>query len=76
VSGYLGLIVDGVEEVFNIAQNEIERTPDFGSRVDKVFLPALARIKGGVTALVDIEQVLSVEAFQGPAKSVLEDLAH
>ena len=53
-----GLIVDAVEEVANIAQGEIEDTPDFGSTVDTKYIVGMAKIKGEVKALLDIEQVI------------------
>jgi purine-binding chemotaxis protein CheW len=62
--GFLGLTVDGVEEVVNIAENEIEETPEFGTQVDTEFLLALAKVKGKVTALVDINKILAVDTVE------------
>lgn len=57
----LGIIVDNVKDVVDIASPEIEGLPPFGVRVDTSFLLGLARGKTGVFLLLDIEKVLSHE---------------
>ena len=70
VPGLLGLTVDGVEEVVNIAANEIEETPEFGTQVDTQFLLALAKVKGKVTALVNIDRILAQDALDSLSKAI------
>lgn len=55
----MGLVVDGVEEVANIAPSEIEEPPDFGAVVDTAYILGMAKIKGAVKALLDIDRVLA-----------------
>jgi len=57
----MGLIVDGVEEVINIAGADIEETPDFGTKVDTDYLLAMAKVKGAVKTLLNIDRVLTTE---------------
>ena len=57
----MGLVVDAVEEVLTIAAGEIEPPPEFGCAVDISFLRGLARVRGAVKALLDIERVLTGE---------------
>jgi purine-binding chemotaxis protein CheW len=57
-----GLIVDSVEEVINLAPNEIEEAPDFGAHVDTRYILGMAKIKGVVKTLLDIDGVLRAEA--------------
>ena len=57
-----GLIVDSVEEVINLAQNEIEEAPDFGANVDTRYILGMAKVKGVVKTLLDIDGVLGAEA--------------
>jgi purine-binding chemotaxis protein CheW len=54
----MGLVVDGVEEVAQIATADLEPTPDFGMQVDTDYLLAMAKIKGVVKALLDIDRIL------------------
>jgi purine-binding chemotaxis protein CheW len=53
----MGLIVDGVEEVLNIAGADIEETPDFGAQIDTNYILGMAKVKGVVKTLLDIDRV-------------------
>jgi purine-binding chemotaxis protein CheW len=57
----MGLVVDGVEEVLNIADADIEETPDFGAQLDTDYILGMAKIKGAVKALLDIDQVVAAD---------------
>ena len=57
-----GLIVDGVEEVVNIAASDIEETPDFGAAISTECMLGMAKIKGSVKTLLDIDRVLCCDA--------------
>jgi purine-binding chemotaxis protein CheW len=57
----LGMIVDWVSEVLNIAAEEIEPMPDFGERVDTEYMHGVAKIKGKVKILLDLDRVLSAD---------------
>jgi purine-binding chemotaxis protein CheW len=60
----IGLIVDAVEEVANVAASDIERAPDFGSIVDTSYMLGMAKSKAGVKTLLDIDQVLATDTVQ------------
>ena len=55
----MGVIVDGVSEVLNLAGSDIEDTPDFGEEVATEYLLGMAKVKGKVKILLDIDKVLS-----------------
>ena len=55
----MGVIVDSVSEVVNIAGGEIENAPDFGEEVNIPYLIGIAS-KGKVKLLLNIEKVLTV----------------
>lgn len=59
----VGILVDDVEEVINIAANDVEEPPDFGSQMSTVCILGMAKIKGKVKALLDIDRVVSGEAI-------------
>lgn len=61
----MGTVVDGVAEVLNLAASDIEDTPDFGQGVPTPYLLGLAKVKGKVKILLDIEQVLRSQELQG-----------
>ena len=64
----MGLIVDSVEEVVNLSATEIEPTPDFGAKVDTTYLLGMAKIKGQVKTLLDIDRVVAPETVQAIAQ--------
>lgn len=58
----MGLVVDAVEEVAQIAPGDIEETPDFGSQLCTEYLLGMAKVKGAVKALLDIDCVIGGES--------------
>ena len=59
----IGLIVDAVEEVANIAQADIEPTPDFGGSISVQYILGMAKIKGAVKSLLDIDQIIAADTI-------------
>ena len=58
-STLMGIVVDGVAEVLNLTAGDIEDTPDFGQGVATPYLLGMAKIKGKVKILLEIDQVLT-----------------
>lgn len=67
---HMGLIVDSVDEVVTLSAAEIEPTPDFGTRLNTDYLMGMAKVKGQVKTLLDIERVVSFEAVQTIVKAI------
>ena len=61
----MGIVVDGVSEVLNLAGADIEDTPEFGSGVVTPYILGMAKSKGKVNILLDIDQVLSSQELHG-----------
>lgn len=61
----MGAIVDGVSEVLTIQEGEIEDTPAFGDDVRMPYILGMAKVKGKVKILLDIDQVLSRQEMHG-----------
>ena len=58
----MGILVDEVVEVLNIAQDHVEPTPSFGTtEVDSQFILGVGKIDKRVVFLLDIGKVLSTE---------------
>ena len=57
----LGLMVDGVNAVMEIAADDVEPPPSFGTRVDADFIAGMARVNGRFVIILDIARVLSIE---------------
>jgi purine-binding chemotaxis protein CheW len=60
----MGLIVDGVEEVAQIPAPDIEETPDFGASLDTTYILGMAKVKGAVKSLLDIDKVIGAETVE------------
>ena len=61
----MGVIVDGVLEVLNLAAGDIEDAPELGDDVSVRYLLGLAKVKGRVKILLDIDRVLSTQELYG-----------
>ena len=55
----MGLLVDAASEVLNFVPGDIENTPDFGQGVSTPYLLGIAKMKGAVKMLLNIDEVLS-----------------
>ncbi|MGB8167423.1 MAG: chemotaxis protein CheW [Chthoniobacteraceae bacterium] len=55
----MGLVVDAVESVTNVAAKDIEPTPDFGTAFGTDYILAMAKLEGRVIALLDIDKVVA-----------------
>jgi purine-binding chemotaxis protein CheW len=59
----MGLVVDGVEEVVNLAATDIEETPDFGGQICTSYILGIAKAKGAVKSLLDIDGVVGADTL-------------
>lgn len=64
----MGLVVDGVEEVINITGGDIEATPDFGGQICTDYIIGIAKVKGVVKALLDIDGVVGADTLKSLRK--------
>jgi purine-binding chemotaxis protein CheW len=59
-----GVVVDEVSEVLTLQGADIEDTPDFGRGVATPYLLGMAKVKGKVKILLDINKVMSDQEMQ------------
>jgi purine-binding chemotaxis protein CheW len=55
----IGVFVDAVSEVLDIAESNIERAPSLGAGVNTDFILGMAKIKDSVKILLNVEEVLT-----------------
>ncbi len=55
----MGVVVDGVAEVLQVTAADVEDTPSFGEGVTIPYVMGLAKLKGKVKILLDIDQVMT-----------------
>jgi len=57
----IGVLVDSVSEVLDISADNIEDTPSFGTALKTDFIRGMAKAKGSVKILLNIESVLTAD---------------
>lgn len=57
----IGIVVDNVSEVMHISQADLEDTPSFGEKLKTDYIMGMAKVKGRVILLLDIDRVLTDE---------------
>lgn len=57
----IGVMVDAVSEVLEIAQADIEPAPAFGAKIRTDFISGMGKVNGKFVILLDVARVLSVE---------------
>jgi len=60
----MGLEVDGVEEVINFNAGDIETPPNFGGQIAVDYILGMAKVKGVVIVLLDIDRVVGTSAVE------------
>ncbi len=61
----MGIVVDTVSEVLNVSDAEMEETPDFGGRATTDYILGLAKVKGTVKILLELDRVLGSDGQLG-----------
>lgn len=61
----MGIVVDEVSEVITMAAGDIEDTPDYGASEATAYILGMAKIKGKVKILLDINEVLTCQEICG-----------
>jgi purine-binding chemotaxis protein CheW len=54
----MGVVVDAVSEVVSVLSTEIDNPPDFGGQDATDYILGLAKVKGSVKILLDLDRVL------------------
>jgi purine-binding chemotaxis protein CheW len=57
----IGLMVDSVSEVLEIATSDIEPAPSFGANIRSDFISGMAKVSGNFVITLDVDNVLSVD---------------
>ena len=59
----MGIVVDSVSEVLTFSGAEIDDTPEFGGQVNTDYMMGLAKVKGTVKILLDLDRVLGADGI-------------
>jgi len=69
----VGVLVDGVSEVLEIAEQDIEPVPTLGTRIPREFLQGMAKAKGSLLSILDADRILERESM---ATLIASHMAH
>jgi purine-binding chemotaxis protein CheW len=69
----MGIMVDKVSEVVNMASGDIADTPSFGSDVDTEYLLGVGKTGGRIRLLLDIEKVITAYDVINMQKAAVSD---
>lgn len=61
----MGVVVDAVSEVLNVGAEDLEPPPAFGHELNHSYILGIAKTKGSIKILLDIDRVLSSEELLG-----------
>ena len=56
----MGIVVDAVSEVYNVASDDLKPAPDFGGAVESEVVKGLATVEEKMVILLDIDHLLDV----------------
>lgn len=57
----MGVVVDSVQAVLEIASSEIEQAPSFGAKIRPDFIEGIGKVNGKFVILLNVNRVLSME---------------
>lgn len=70
VSSELGIVVDAVNEVIDIADADTEPPPAFGGRIRQDFVAAIGKTANGFVVILNVHKVLDVDELSGIREGV------
>ncbi len=69
----VGLVVDAVNEVIDIAAADIEPPPSFGARLRSDFIQGVGKVRGKFVLLLDVDRAVAVDELAGIADESHEE---
>lgn len=66
----MGVVVDAVQEVLEIASTEIEAAPSFGAKIRSDFIEGIGKVNGNFVILLNVNSVLSTEEISDMGRAV------
>ena len=73
----MGVVVDSVQAVLEIAASDIEPPPSFGAKIRSDFIEGIGKVAGKFVILLNVNQVLSMQEIgeMGQAAATATDVA-
>ena len=73
----MGVVVDSVQAVLEIAASDIEQAPSFGAKIRSDFIEGIGKVNGKFVILLNVNNVLSMQEIgeMGQAAATATDVA-
>jgi purine-binding chemotaxis protein CheW len=69
----MGVVVDAVSDVVEVEKETIQQAPDFGSKVNMLFINGLASVNERMLMLLDVEKLLKLEGVEEIEKAANDE---
>ncbi len=69
-SRIMGIVVDAVSEVYNIAEDDLKSAPDFGQAISTDFVHGLATVDEKMVIVLDIDHLLNSSVLSSLDNSI------
>lgn len=71
---FIGIMVDAVNEVVEIAETELEATPEFGGSLRVDFISGMAKHQGRFIVVLNLPRVLSIDEMMTLGRMLVDEL--
>ncbi len=71
---FIGIMVDAVNEVVEIAEAELEATPEFGGSLRVDFISGMAKHLGRFIVVLNLARVLSIDEMMNLGRTMIDEL--
>jgi purine-binding chemotaxis protein CheW len=68
----MGFVVDAVSDVYNVAPENLQPAPDFGSRVNTQFIRGLAVVEEKMVILLDFDSLIGLDTVFSAANGLTD----
>jgi purine-binding chemotaxis protein CheW len=62
----MGIIIDSIDQVYDICENQKMDSPEFGSKVRKDFILMIAKVDNKLVTMLELEVILSILELSKP----------
>lgn len=69
----VGMVVDAISDVYNIAHDEMKEAPDFGGIVSTEYIKSLTTVDGKMVILLDVDLLINAGVLETDKKPVMAD---
>lgn len=68
----MGILIDSINQVLELDENEIEDTPNFGSKIEERFISKMGKIGETFVDVLNLNSILDIEDLSKVLRSTVE----